>query len=333
MSFASSTLIIINRTAAASRSRWPSIQAALARNEIRFDLHVTTHAGDAENVTRAALKAKYQTICVVGGDGTLSEAAAGFFEQRAQDDSGDADAALAPIDTTAALAILPAGTGDDFARGLTGKRESIERWIQRFITHCHRDSNEAATTMRAIDVIEGRTRNNSPSFICLNVATLGLGAEVAGRVAAQKNLMRRLPGDARFTVAALGALAAWRERTMRVTLDDNRVIECNSNLLAVANGIYAGGGMMFAPNARLDDSKLDFLIGCKLTRRAILRELPRIRRGTHLENPNVRVATATRVRIETFSPDDALLIEADGNLRGHTPAEFRVLPGALRVIV
>ena len=111
------------------------------------------------------------------------------------------------------------------------------------------------------------------------------------------------------------------------------MFECNSNLLAVANGIYAGGGMMFAPNARLDDGQLDFLMACDISRARILRELPRIRTGKHLQNPNVCYAKLARIRIETFAPGDALLIEADGNVRGHTPAEFRVLPRALRVVI
>jgi diacylglycerol kinase family enzyme len=68
-----------------------------------------------------------------------------------------------------------------------------------------------------------------------------------------------------------------------------------------------------------------------LTRSIILRELPRIRRGAHLSNPLVRVMQAKSVHVAT--PEDKLLVEADGNVRGHTPATFRVMPRALRVIV
>lgn len=331
MNNASRTLVIINPVAAAARRRWPEIKAALAHHNVRFDLHETINAGDAETAARAALKADYQTICVVGGDGTLSEAANGFFEWNAKDARGDFDFLPSHVNTKAALAILPAGTGDDFARGLTNTREPLEAWIKRFVAHYHRDVHSEATA-RVIDIVAARTGDEVHPFVYLNVATIGLGAEVARRVAAQSSLMRRLPGEARFTAAALGALAAWRERHVRVTIDDNSVFECNSNLLAVANGVYAGGGMMFAPNARTDDGKADFLMACGISRATILRELPRIRTGKHLHNPNVRYAKAARIRIETFAPDDALLIEADGNVRGHTSAEFRVMPHALRIV-
>lgn len=327
MNASSRTLIIINQTAAKARRVWPHIRAVLRQNRIGFDVHETTRPGDATTATRAALKAGYRTIGVVGGDGTLSEAAAGFFEPTKS--SGHTESDLpSPIDRDATLAILPAGTGDDFARGLAGRRESVDEWLKRFVAHCRR---EGAT--RIVDLIYGSVNEGARELICLNVVTLGLGAEVARRVAAQNGLMRQLPGEARFVAAACGALAFWRERRVRISTDESGVIECASNLLAVANGIYAGGGMMFAPGALVDDGKVDVLIACGITRATVMRELPRIRRGEHLANKNVRVMTATRVRVETFAPEDGLLIEADGNVRGHTPAEFHVMPRALRVAV
>lgn len=333
----SRTLVIINPTAAVARRRWPEIKQALAHYDVRFESHETTHAGEAETIVRAALKEDYQTICVVGGDGTLSEAAAGFFEWEAeeahQNSRGDSTFLPSQINAEAALAILPAGTGDDFARGLAGTREPLEKWIERFVAHSRRDEARDNKTTRVVDVIAARTDDGARPFVYLNVATIGLGAEVAARVGRQSNFMQCLPGEFRFSCAALAAVAAWRERLVRVTVDDNQVFECRANLLAVANGIYAGGGMMFAPDARLDDGQLDFLMTCDISRAIVLRELPRIRTGKHLQNPNVRHARSTHIRIETFAAKDHLLIEADGNVRGHTPAEFRAMPRALRVVV
>lgn len=318
-------LVIINNMAAKARRVRPRIEAALRENRIEFDTHTTTHAGDATARTRAALREGYKIIAVVGGDGTLSEAAAGFFVMDESEAVADVPQAIA---SDAALAILPAGTGDDFARGLRGKREPLESWIAALVNYC-RESAESRT--RVVDVIHGSANDGAKSFICLNVVTIGLGAEVARRVAAQSSLTQRLPGEARFVAAACGALAAWRERAVRIRVDEREAIECRSNLLAVANGVYAGGGMMFAPNARVDDGQLDVLISCDITRATILRELPRIRRGAHLSNPNVRAVQAARVSIETDEAN-ALSIEADGNVRGMTPARFQIMPQALRIV-
>src|SRR4051794_1477407 len=113
-----STLVITNPASARARRAWPSIREALDKHRITFDRHETTRAGDATERTRAALREGYEMIAVVGGDGTLSEAASGFFEFQSHED----EAAFLPpvqINARAALSILPAGTGDDFARGLS----------------------------------------------------------------------------------------------------------------------------------------------------------------------------------------------------------------------
>lgn len=324
------TLVIINPAAARARRAWPGVRARLQEGGLEFDIHETAFAGDATSRTRAALREGYGTIAVVGGDGTLSEAAAGFFDFEETDKS---DHLITPSSITAqaALAVLPAGTGDDFARGLARGREPIEEWAGRLIAHAR--SGDLSRT-RVMDVIAGRASSaqGTRSFICLNVSTIGLGAEVAARVAGQGRFVQRLPGEARFLKAACSALLMWKERRMRVTVDESQAIECASNLIAVANNVYAGGGMMFAPDARTDDGLIDLMLSSNLTRRAIMRELPRIYSGGHVLNPRVQLFKAKHVRLEPVSPQDSLPVEADGNPRGRTPAEFQIMPGAVRII-
>lgn len=332
MSSSTQTLVIINNAAARARRTWPVIKELLARHGVGFDAHETTHAGDATSRVRAALREGYSIVAVLGGDGTLSEAAEGFFTERAESEREGGPRSLpTQLNAEATLAILPAGTGDDFARGLLGgKRESAEAWAMRLIAYLK--SNGSGR--RRVDVIYGQTEEGGRSFICLNAATMGIGAEVASRVARQKGLVLRLPGEARFVHAALLALVGWRERRITISIEDGvpMEIECASNLIAITNGVYAGGGMMFAPNARVDDGKMDVVLASDgLTRGAIMRELPRIRRGAHLANPRVRVMRAESVRIATH--EESLLVEADGNLRGRTPASFRIMPGALAIIL
>jgi diacylglycerol kinase (ATP) len=318
------SLIIINKAAAKARRFWPSVYKQLEAAGIHFDSYETTEPGDAALRTRAALRAGITTIAVVGGDGTLSEAAEGFFEL------GDQRELLpSPINPRAALAVLPAGTGDDFARGLMGRRAPLELWIELLISHCQRE-HERST--RLIDVMCGACDGHTSRFICLNGSTMGIGGETAARVAAQGSFMRRFSGEARFAAAALGALSAWRERPVRVSIDESVVIEGGMNLVAVANGLYAGGGMMMSPTAQIDDGKLDVVTASGLSRASVIRELPRIHSGGHVKNPKVRITQGQKVRIETFSREDGMLIEADGNVRGRTPVEFRIMPGALRIV-
>jgi len=321
------TFVVVNYGAARARAAWSRVAHVLTESNVRFDAHEAKGAGDAQSSTRAALQAGYRIIAAVGGDGTLSEVVSGFFEGERERNS--LAPAPAQVNTKAALALLPAGTGNDFARGLAGGRASLEDWLARLVKHSRRDGD---TKTRSVDVLHGIVGADGRPFFCLNAATLGIGAEVAGRVAAQGNLVRGLPGESRFALAALAALVRWRSRRISIRMDDEAAFECATNLVAIANSPFAGGGMMFSPDARVDDGRLDVVTACRLTRRSLVREMTRIHRGGHIANPRVRIHRGTRVRIEHLTPSDALAVEADGDVRGLTPLEFRVIPGALKIV-
>lgn len=339
--------VVVNSRAARARAAWPRLRDALNASGVSFDACEPSTPRETEEAARAALTRGFRTVAVVGGDGTLSAAASGYFEpfeSIAEDESPRA------VNPSAALAILPAGTGDDFARGLSGgRREPVEAWLARLIAHCRaEDEGEASEenrddrehvrlhhpleSARGVDVILGSVDNGARRFVCVNAVTIGVGAEVASRVAAQGDAVRRLPGEARFALASVRSLFEWRNRRVRVRVDEGEWFECATNLLAVVNGAYAGGGMNFSPRASLDDGLLDVLTVDGLSRAALVRELSRVHSGGHLSNPKIKLTVGTRVRVETFDAHDALGVEADGDVRGHTPADFRVIPSALRVV-
>ena len=305
------------------------------------------HAASPEETAarvREGLRAGYSTVAVVGGDGTLSAAAAGFFERG--EGLKDEETPRA-VNREAAFAVLPAGTGDDFARGLTGgRREPVEKWLGRLVRHCRRRVDEKGAagdevdgkgavengegTTREADVLWASADAGRRRFVCLNAASLGIGAQVTARVAAQGASLRLLPGEARFALAAMRPIAAWRNRRVRVALDGAGWEELRTNFVVVCNGAYAGGGMNFAPSARTDDGLLDVVTVRDISRAGVVREMSRIHRGGHVANPKVRIRRAARVGVESL--EDELMIEADGDFRGHTPAEFVVMPAALRVV-
>ncbi|HEX6716842.1 MAG TPA: YegS/Rv2252/BmrU family lipid kinase [Pyrinomonadaceae bacterium] len=318
------TLIIINHSAARARRVWPTIQKQLDAAGVEYQAYETKSPGDATTQTRAALRAGMKMIAVVGGDGTLSETAEGFFEF-----NNDLDLLPNPVNPEATLAILPAGTGDDFARGLLGNRSPLQYWIETFIAYSR---GESAAVTRTMDVLYGRCNDFEKPFICFNASTMGIGGETAGRVAAQGKFMRNFSGEFRFVYAAVGALAAWRERRVRVTVDGCTVVDGPMNLVAVANALYAGGGMMLSPDARIDDGKLDVITASGLSRVNVVTELSRVHTGGHVKNPKVTITQGTIACIETFLQQDAMPLEADGNVRGVTPVQFQVLPAALRFV-
>jgi diacylglycerol kinase (ATP) len=254
------------------------------------------------------LNAGVTRIVVVGGDGTLSEVVNGYF-----DDRGEA------INKSAAVALLPSGTGSDFCRSLTGSRD----WI-RTVT---------ASETRLLDAARAEFKDRdgaSVSRFFINVASFGLGGDVSALVNRwRESIPRWIGGRARFATAAVAALRRYKNIAISLRLDE-REIKINSNLIVVANGRFAGGGMMLAPHAELDDGLLDVIITDGTTRFDIIKELPRIQRGSHLRNPKVTELRAREVLIDTREP---MAIDLDGEMVGYTPARLTILPSSVSFVL
>jgi YegS/Rv2252/BmrU family lipid kinase len=319
-----SPLIVVNKFAARWQRVWNRIKGPLEQNNVTYEVFATSKTGEAEFVVRKALRNGRRIVAAVGGDGTLSGVIRGFFESPTS-----ACVPPAPVNPSAALAILPAGTADDFARGMTGYRAPIEQWVKKLIAHSK--SEDGAETSRLIDALYVTVNDGARCFVCLNATTLGVSADVVAQMARQRGWVRHLSGEARFFWAAIRSLRAWRNHAARIIVDEE-AIECETNLLAVVNGQYVGGGMKIVPSAIPDDGFLDLITACGITRMQAVRELPRIYRAGHLANPKVILRRGTRARVETVNSADTLSVEADGDLRGQTPADFRLMKSALRLV-
>jgi YegS/Rv2252/BmrU family lipid kinase len=272
--------------------------------------HRTRAPGEAIEVARAAIEGGIRRVVAVGGDGTLNEIVNGYL-----DPSGHA------INPHAEVGLIPSGTGSDFRRsiGIDSLKDAIVAI--------------ALPDTRLIDAVRVDFKKNDGaegSRFCINIASFGLGADTVALVNRWRD---RLPawvgGRARFHLAALRALEIYKNVPVAITLDDGRERTASSNLIVVANGRFAGGGMMLAPNAEIDDGLLDVIVADRASRLAIIRELRRIRRGDHLKNPRV---SEHRCRTVSITTEDPLGLEIDGESMGTTPARLRALPSAVRFI-
>ena len=152
--------------------------------------------------------------------------------------------------------------------------------------------------------------------------------ELPGR----ESLCATFPVSFALCLRQLELWRSWRERRVRVVVDGREVVDGPMNLVAVANGLYCGGGMKLSPDARIDDGKLDVITASGLSRSNVVTELSRVHTGGHVNNPKVTIVQGTIARIETLLVQDAMPLEADGNVRGVTPVQFQVMPGALRFV-
>ena len=160
-----------------------------------------------------------------------------------------------------------------------------------------------------------------------NVASFGISAAVVEIV---EHTTRRLGGGVAFLIGALRALLRCRGEHVSIRVDGEPVYEGPLVLGTAANGRYFGGGMQVAPGARIDDGLLDVVAVAGLPRTKLLAKLPKIYRGTHLQDPAV---THCRGRvIEAVAEPGLVRLELDGEAIGTLPARCEVLPGALSII-
>ncbi len=257
------------------------------------NVRTTTAPGDEARQVRAALDGGADTIAVLGGDGTWSKVAA----------------ELARLGAPARLALLAAGTGNDFVKNLPEPSTDADA-MARLVAG---DGEERRIDMAAVD-----------DQWFLNVAGFAFDVAVLLRTAR----ISWLGGTALYAVAALRELLAYPG--LRVSVDGGA--HDRYLLLAFANGAHFGGAFHVAPGARIDDGLLDAIAIPDVGRLGRPGLLVRAARGTHLRHPRV---TSRRAPAFTLQFDGPPVYEADGELRRAASAEVRVesRPGALRVIV
>jgi YegS/Rv2252/BmrU family lipid kinase len=308
----SDTLFIINPVASrgTTLSRWKSAKAQFVHSGLRFDERFTSVSGEAEGITGEAMRSGYRKIIAVGGDGTLNEVVNGYLK------------ITDPVTRSAvSLGLLPSGTGSDFRRSVGLSR----------IADAIRAIRQSET--RLLDAMEVRYQNphgKTQSRFAINLASFGLGGEVVQRVNHWRHrLPRWIGGRARFIAGAVGALSQYRLKPVSVRLEDGLEIGIESNLIIVANGRFAGSGMMFAPHAQLDDGLLDVILTDEATRFDVVKELPRIFHGGYLKSRRVSAYKAKSVSI---SASEKLALDIDGEAAGFAPAQISVLPSAIHFI-
>jgi YegS/Rv2252/BmrU family lipid kinase len=208
--------------------------------------------------------------------------------------------------TGTAMGVIPGGRGNDFAR-VTGIPTDPAAAV----------SVLAAGEERLVDVGEA----NGKRFLC--IASTGFDSD-ANRIANES----RFRGNLVYAWAGLLALKRWKHANFTVTID-GRSKQILGMAVIVANGAAYGGGMLMAPDARLDDGLFDVLTEADVTKWEAVRNMPKVFKGTHIEQAKVEVSRGSEVEV---SADRDFAVYADGEHITDLPAKLSVLPAALRLI-
>ena len=298
------TLLILNPASGhgLGRKLRPRIERALRDAGVACDVLETSAPGDAVGLARDAAARGVGRVVAAGGDGTVHEVANGLLQAPPA-----ADGATRP-----ALATIPIGTGNDFAKLVGVYKLPPEEAAKRI----------AAGRVRVFDVgkVVGEYFDNS----------LGIGFDA--EVARQANQATRLSGLAVYVVAVYKSFVSFRAPTLEVSSTAHRetgpmmMLECSI-------GRSAGGGFYLTPDADPADGLLDVCLIRKVGLGKFLRYVPRVLSGKHTGLKEVAMFRTASLRIR--SADRPLLLHLDGEVRAPDAREIEVAleAGRLRVLV
>lgn len=225
----------------------------------------------------------------VGGDGLVRDVAAGT------------------VATRGTMAIVPAGRGNDLARRLGFPTE-------------HRGLADLLIDgpVKPLDVIDA-----AGEIVPGNVY-VGIDSVATAII----NKTRYLPGLLAYRIAPLRAIVRWRPATYRLTLDGESHSVAAHTVVVANSGAY-GHGLTIVPPARVDDGLLHVLVVGAGPRWRVAQFMAQVKRGTHVDRPEITVHVAREVTIEADRP---IPVCADGDDLGRLPVTARVLEGALHLV-
>jgi len=258
---------------------------------LQYEIKVLQHRGEATSIAKKAAD-NHNVVVAVGGDGTVNGVLNGI------------------IGTKAILGIIPAGTGNGFARAL-GLPMRPEKACQVLVEG----------RVEKIDV----GRANGRYF--LGTAGVGFDAMIAEAAGERLGPLRGM-----WLYFFAGALMFYRftPQLMNVNID-SRIIKVSPLLVAIANTRGYGGRALIAPNARPDDGLLDVCVIRNMRAAQLLRHLPKLFTGEHIRLSEV---TMYRGRDITIHVPEPVPLHVDGEAIGsYSKVEFTLLPKALRVLV
>jgi len=296
------TVFLVNPASdnGATGTRWPELARRAAQLGLTGDALFSQRPGDLIELARGAVDRGARLVVAVGGDGTLNEVVNGIAGRDVE------------------LATIPLGTGMDFVR--------TYRIPTRFDEAVQVALHGAARTIDAGRVGYRTGAGEAAERWFANVGSVGMSGAVAQRV---NGMTKALGGRVTFFYALTRVFLEWENTEVTVRLDDGER-RGRMHDVVVANGVWHGGGMMLAPDARPDDGVFDVVLIRDISKLDFLTTAPKLYKGRHVTHPKVEVVRSAHVEVDA---DERLPIEVEGEQVGTTPASFELVPGALRLRV
>ena len=303
-------MVIVNPNAGVRKGEkdWGKIYDLLYKSGLKFDSVFTKHKEHAIALTTKFIKKGYRKFLVVGGDGTLNEVVNGIFFQK-----------NVPTDEFL-MAMMPVGTGNDWCRMFNipfNYRKAIKAVKQ------------GETLIQDVGKVSYFISSTPKRRYFVNVAGMGYDAVVAAKT--NKDKEHGKGGVLTYLKNLFTSLLFYKHTNTEIIIDNNGKSH-KSKTFSLSVGIckYNGGGMKQLPNAIPDDGLFDITLIKKLGKFTVLKQVKNLYDGSFINHPKVRTYRGASIQIESDPP---INLEVDGESLGHSPFQFEIIPGSLRVVV
>jgi diacylglycerol kinase (ATP) len=293
---------IVNPAAGGGRSARLAGPALMRLREggLEVDVVATAAPGDAVRLAREGYTQGYRRFLAVGGDGTGHEILNGIFG------GGQAIERVA-------MGFLPLGTGNSFLRDFT--REGAETSLRALL----------GGRIRTIDLM--RLSHASGEVYSFNLVSVGFTADVG----ALTNRAFKPLGHLGYLLGVFVRLAQLRRRAFAVRCDDDQEWDERRCLfLTFNNSAYTGGTMWIAPKADASDGLIEFVRWGPIGRLALVRLLPTLYDGTHMQHP---LASRRAVRHVEFNMPEPVEVMIDGEVAALKCRSLDIVPAAVDVYI
>lgn len=288
-------LFIINPVAGKGKALLllPEIERIFFTLKEEYIIEISKYQGHATEIVKRYVEKGVYRVYSVGGDGTLNEILNGM------------------INSNSSLAVIPGGSGNDFFRSIN-KGNGIKDIFFRTIIGSE----------KVIDIAKVNER------YFLNISSVGFDAETAFNA----RLIKRIPfisGSFAYILGILITVIKNKKYNVNIT-HDNKNYNGKILLAAIANGRYYGGGILPAPEAILDDGKLDICIVKAIGRFKILILLHKYMKGKHTGMKEVNLYKAGKIEIDC---EESLPLNIDGEVYKVNKVTFEIIPKGIKIVI
>ncbi|WP_102026731.1 diacylglycerol/lipid kinase family protein [Salirhabdus sp. Marseille-P4669] len=289
-------ILIVNPEAGGGKGRkvYESLKKEILFKEKKCRTFFTEYEGHATKIAAQVThiyEDKVEAIIVVGGDGTVHEVMNGLISQ-----------------PNVRVAVIPAGSGNDFVRACNVKKKSVDLFRQIL--------RGPSWNSYWMGKVHKKQEGKNVDFLFANSIGFGFDGEVAKKASTSKGrkwIQILHLSSIRYVIALIQVLFTFRPKRMELILDGERIEFSNAWMATITNHPYFGGGMKIVPQAKMSKEYLYIFIVDDISKWKLLFLFFTVFFGKHVKFKEVSIYKAKRIEIQVKKGVD---YQADGQT-GH----------------